>query len=86
MFICEAIASGNHPQVTIRYFIPDALKSGGRYEVLSGTVKKVDITYRRMVFYGGNGISDGVSVKIDEISDIRGSSLNHIEEYDYDVI
>ena len=34
--IDEAIHDGQHPEITIRYFVPDALKDGGAYEEYTG--------------------------------------------------
>ncbi len=42
---------GYHPEVTVTFFVPDELKSGGRYESFTGEVKRVDSTLRTLIFY-----------------------------------
>lgn len=55
------------PAVTVTYFLPDSRKAGGSYTLFSGTVKKIDLYERRLVFYGENGISSGTCIPIDDI-------------------
>ena len=50
--------------VTITYFIPDMFKEGGSYTIVSGTVKKMDETQRRLV------MTDGAVIPVDDIFDI----------------
>ena len=33
---------GDHPALTVTYFVPDAKKSGGAYVTKSGSLKKID--------------------------------------------
>lgn len=60
----EQVRAGGRPAVTVRYFIPDERKSGGRYEEYTGTLKKIDEVAEILIF------SDEKIVKICEISRI----------------
>lgn len=54
-----------NPDVTIEYYIPDKLKSGGMYKTLNGNVRIIDEFERNIVF------SNGKRVPIDNIYDIK---------------
>ena len=59
------ICRKEHPAVKVTYFVPDLLKDGGRYETITGTVKRVD-PYERLIVF-----TDKRTVKIDNILDIE---------------
>ena len=48
-------------EIKITYFLPDTKKTGGKYVLAAGTVKKVD-EYERMIIMG-----DGKQIPIDEV-------------------
>ena len=52
------IEDGAHPAVSVTYFKPDAHKAGGRYEKMTGVVKRVDPIEKRLVFYGSEDTED----------------------------
>ena len=54
-----------HPQVTIRYFVPDARKHGGEYRTVSGTVKKISPADRTVT------MKSGEIIPIDEIMSVE---------------
>lgn len=54
-----------HPCVKVRFFVPDALKDGGRYETFTGTVKRIDML-ERIIFF-----ADRTSIKLDDVVDIE---------------
>ncbi len=45
------------PDVSITYFEPDPLKSGGAYITVSGTIKKIDIENRTIILREGHAVS-----------------------------
>ena len=51
------------PNVSITYFVPDRVKSGGSYNSINGCVKKVDL-YKGIVFI------DNYKISISDIVDI----------------
>ena len=56
---------GRGVSVSITYFIPDRLKSGGRYVVVCGCVRKVD-EYERII-----ALESGIAIPLDDVADIR---------------
>ncbi len=46
----------NNPEVTITYFEPDALKTGGKYVTITGRVKKIDEYEKKIIMFGGDEI------------------------------
>lgn len=57
------------PEVTITFFVPDELKSGGAYADVTGTIKKVDAYERAIV------MTSGKAIPIDEVIAIEGALL-----------
>lgn len=51
-------------EIKITYFLPDTKKTGGKYVLAAGAVKKVD-EYERMIIMG-----DGKQIPIDEVVDV----------------
>lgn len=64
MLLSAMTAEGYRPEVTITYFVPDKLKEGGSYESFTGEVKRVDTTFRRLIFYDREHDTAGKSVDI----------------------
>ncbi len=59
------IAGGRKPVVSVTYFIPDPLKTGGIYETVTEKVRRIDGTARkiildRMVSVGGSFLEIGI--------------------------
>lgn len=46
----------NNPEVTITYFEPDTLKTGGKYVTITGRVKKIDEYEKKIIMLGGDEI------------------------------
>lgn len=55
------------PAVSVTCFRQDVRKTGGRYVTLSGIVKKIDPYTGSIIFYAPNGVSQGESIRIDDI-------------------
>ena len=56
---------GDHPALTVTYFVPDAKKSGGAYVTKSGNLKKIDEFERLMM------LMDGTKIPLDNVADIE---------------
>jgi hypothetical protein len=80
MMIDEAIHDGQHPEVTIRFFVPDKLKDGGSYEEHMGLIRNIDALERIVVFLAENGRSKGKTVKIDNIAEIHGELVDYLDD------
>ena len=59
---------GDHPALTVTYFVPDERKTGGAYVTHTGTLKRIDELERMMVF------ADGARVSLDEVIAIESDS------------
>lgn len=64
-FIMEHIY--DQPEITVTYFIPDTLKSGGMYVDYTGRVKKYDYHNRILHF------TDNTEIDVDDIMEIESS-------------
>ena len=78
--ITDVIEEKHYPEVTVRYYVPDGRKAGGRYEKLTGTVKRIDPTERCIIFYAPNMVSDGRIVSLDMITEIHGSLIDYMDD------
>ena len=50
---------GEHPEITVTYFLPDRRKEGGEYATLTGRVKRLDPVERVLVFEAGERVPIG---------------------------
>lgn len=57
---------GEHPTISIRYFIPDELKDGGSYSTISGELRAIDSVNRLVI------LQDGTTIPFDDIEDVSG--------------
>jgi len=62
------------PVVSIEYFVPDERKSGGKYVIVSGVVKKFSSAERTIT------MSDGRIIRIADILTIAGTLFDAITE------
>lgn len=67
LLIDEEVRAGKRPEITIRYFVPDALKDGGSYQDFTGRVRNIDPVEKTIVFFAENGRSRGKSIRIDSL-------------------
>ncbi|MCD8307339.1 MAG: YolD-like family protein [Clostridia bacterium] len=59
-------ALDTHPLITVTYFIPDDLKSGGAYVDHTGNIKNIDAYSKTMLF------TDGTKVPVARVISIEG--------------
>ena len=78
--IDDVIHDHHHPEITVTYFIHDALKQGGEYEEFTGKVRKIDAVARTLIFLAENGRSRGKTILIDDISEIHGELVDYMDE------
>ena len=67
--LSEALASGKHPVVSVIRFVPDVHKSGGRYETVTGPVRKL-IPHEKKLILRGGAPSEEISIDMDRILDL----------------
>lgn len=58
------------PEISVIFFVPDSRKSGGKYEAVTGIIKKYK-EYEREIIMG-----DGTVIPVGEIIGIRGALLD----------
>ena len=73
--LAEILAGGRKPEAEVICFVPNERKSGGRYETVSGTVKRVDPVERELVFRAETGRADGRKFSFDKIVEITEISI-----------
>ena len=56
---------GDHPALTITFFVPDEKNSGGAYMTKSGNLKKIDEFERVML------LTDGTKIPLDDVAEIE---------------
>ena len=77
--IDDELHNGNHPEITVIYFVPDPLKAGGAYNEYTGHVRNIDAFERCIVFLAGNGRSAGRRIGIDDIWGMHGELVDDME-------
>ena len=77
--IDEELRKGNHPEITVVYFVPDPRKAGGAYEEYTGRVRSIDAVEKCVVFLAENRRSAGKRIRIDGIAEIRGELVDDME-------
>ena len=65
--------SKEKPLVSVNYFIPDEKKQGGRYDVYTGNIRKVDDGEFCIIF------TDGAKIAISDIYSIEGEIFDFVE-------
>lgn len=78
--IADVIEDRHHPEISVVYFVPDALKSGGSYAEYTGTVKKIDAIEGKVIFQTENGRSNGQSIQISRIREIHGELVDYMDD------
>ena len=61
------------PLISVNYFIPDENKAGGRYDVYTGNIRKVDDGEFCVIF------TDGTKIAISDIYSIEGEIFDFVE-------
>ena len=64
---------GEHPPVTVTYFLPDEKKAGGRYVTVSGRIKKLRITERELL------LSEGAPISLDAVAQLESPLFSCLE-------
>lgn len=59
----------NTPEITVTYFVPDDKKRGGKYQKITGKIKKID-DYNKFIIF-----TDGKFISIKDIINISGETL-----------
>ena len=66
--------SADEISVDVEFFVRDERKSGGRYEHVSGRIKRIDM-YRQMVILENDADKNIVEIPVDDVYDIKARFL-----------
>ena len=69
--LCER--AGERPVITVRYFVHDRRKSGGRYDEKTGELRRVDTYRARLIF------TDTQEIPLSDINSISGSIFGDLQ-------
>ena len=79
--IKDTLMKGNVPHVSITYFIPDPLKSGGRYKTEVVQIRKVDAVNKKVVLMKTEGYGNpNVEIDMRDILEIHGDLVDCMDE------
>ena len=70
--LADLLSSKQRPSVSVLVFVPDPRKAGGRYETVTGRVKKLDLYEKKLILLGEEGPAEEISLHMDRILDLSG--------------
>jgi hypothetical protein len=71
--LASELSKGNHPAVSVTYFVPDTKKAGGNYVTSIEEIKKIDTIERKLILSRVTGFSKmNASLDIDMIIGMDG--------------
>ena len=77
--IREAVDAGERPEVTITYFVPDPMKTGGRYETVTAGIRKADDISGKLILETRTGAAGSyVEIALRDVLDIQGGIVDQI--------
>ena len=79
--LSDMIEDGENLEVTITYFVTDALKHDGSYVQITDRVRKIDLTARKIQLYKKVDVSGSyMMIDMDKVVDISGDMLDRMIE------
>ena len=72
------IDEGYRSEVTVSYFVPDKTKEGGSYESYTGDVKRIDSTFKQLIFYDKEKDLTGKLIDIGMIISMESSLFDEM--------
>ena len=76
--ISDVLDDGHHPVVTFTVFVPDERKEGGRYVEITDTVKRIDVTERKVILEGKRESGLRNFIDFDSIVAVHGELVDYI--------
>ena len=73
--LASLLADHQRPFVSVLLFVPDARKSGGRYETVTGTARRLDEYEKKLILLGSGSPAREISLDLDRILDLSGDCL-----------
>ena len=78
--VADVIADGHRPVLTFTVFEPDEHKDGGRYVEITDTVKRIDVTGRKVVLMSTRESGMNRTIEFDRIAAVYGELVDYIDE------
>ena len=72
--LANIMHSADEISVDVEFFVRDERKSGGRYEHVSGRIKRIDM-YRQMIILENDADKNIVEIPVDDVYDIKARFL-----------
>lgn len=72
--LANIMHSADEISVDVEFFVRDERKSGGRYEHVSGRIKRIDM-YRQMIILEDDADKNIVEIPVDDVYDIKARFL-----------
>lgn len=72
--LANIMHSADEIPVDVEFFVRDERKSGGRYEHVSGRIKRIDM-YRQMILLENDADKNIVEIPVDDVYDIKARFL-----------
>ena len=66
------LSAGHRLEVSVLVFVPDSRKAGGRYETVTGRVKRLDRAARKLILLDGGTPPRDIALDLDRILDLSG--------------
>ena len=73
------LSAKQHPVVSALVFIPDPRKAGGRYDTVTGRVRKLELYEKKLILLREGSPAEEISLNMDRILDLSGDSLEEAD-------
>lgn len=73
------LSAKQHPVVSALVFIPDPRKAGGRYDTVTGRVRKLELYEKKLILLREGSPAEEISLNMDRILDLSGDSLEETD-------
>jgi hypothetical protein len=76
----QLISDSHHPTLTFTVFVPDQTKAGGSYIEITDTVKRVDMTAKKIVLISTRASGINNTIDFDKIIHISGDLVDYLDD------
>lgn len=73
--LASLLADHQRPFVSVLLFVPDVRKSGGRYETVTGSARRLDEYEKKLILIGSGSPVRKISLDLNRILDLSGGCL-----------
>ena len=77
--LSDLLSARQQPEVSVLVFVPDPRKAGGRYETVTGRVRKLVPHEKKLILLRDGSPAEEISLNMDRILDLSGSSLDDMD-------